>query len=1317
MKDYYIGLDIGTDSIGWAAADTDYRIMKFRGNAMWGTRLFDESNTAEERRSFRTARRRVMRKRDRLNTLESLFDEEITKKDPSFFQKLKESNLYFEDKSTECPYTLFNDPDYKDADYHRQYPTVYHLRKDLIENASEHDVRLVFLALHHIIKNRGHFLFDSLGENAISSFKTIFIEFCSFLNDEYSIDLQCDDPDGLSEILKDQSLGKAKKKAAILKFCDVSKKADPQLCAILSALSGSSVKLCDIFNDEELKTVEIKSIDFSGKFEDAQAELESILGERFELVAKMKAIYDWAVLADILSGEKYISFAKVKTYEKHKSDLKLLKKFVKRFCPDEYNNIFRISDVKLCNYVAYSGCVKQGGKTGVLEGTCTQTDFCAFLKKVLPSVDDPEYTEMFQEIENASFTPKQVTSDNGVIPMQVHRAELLKILENAQGYLPFLSEKDENGLTVSEKIVSIFDFRIPYYVGPLNTHSDKAWLVRKAGKITPWNFSQMVDIDLSAEKFISNLTSKCTYLPDKDVIPKFSLLYSSFTVLNELNNLRINGEKIAVEDKQNIYNTLFRARKKVTQKAIKDYFKALGYTDIDITGIDGDFKSTLRPYIELSDYELTNEEKEEAIKAITVFGDDKKLLRKRLSDRFGGKLSQSDILKISKLKYSGWGRLSKEFLTDIYSVDPETGEYFNIINALWSTNDNLMVLLGSKYTFAQEVEKARQVGCVGSIKEMVEELYVSPKVKRPIYQSVKIVQEIVKATGCAPKKIFVEMARGSQEKKRTVSRKSKLLDLYKTCKKEAEELYEQLESTPDDAFKRDKLYLYYTQFGKDMYTGESIPIENLFNKDIYDIDHIFPRSKVKDDSLDNRVLVKKTDNAEKKADYPLSSAIHAKMYGFWKFLKDKELISKTKFERLIRNTPLTDEELADFISRQLVETRQSTKAVAQILGSLYDKDHTEIVYVKAGTVSDFRQYYDMLKCREVNDLHHAKDAYLNIVVGNVYNERYTHNKINFIKGLQVSAYSLNAMFNYDVKNAWTAKDDLSLNIVKKQMNKNNILYTRYSYVQAGGLFDQMPLKKGNGQVPLKQNSPRSDISKYGGYNRPSAAFFAFAEYDDAKKDKRIKALIAIDSYRLKEYNADPEKYLREICGLKNPKILLKQIKYNACLSFNGCRMHISSKSGGGATIVYKPAVQLVLGYDLEKYIKTISKFVSGGWDRDYTKYDGLSPEKNTELFDALCHKMTDTVMAFNLGSIGAKTAAKKEIFKSLSVQEQCYVLLEILKIMHANVLAGDLTFIGEAKKAGVSTTNNKLSEIKGIRSVKLINQSVTGLYESETALI
>ena len=173
------------------------------------------------------------------------------------------------------------------------------------------------------------------------------------------------------------------------------------------------------------------------------------------------------------------------------------------------------------------------------------------------------------------------------------------------------------------------------------------------------------------------------------------------------------------------------------------------------------------------------------------------------------------------------------------------------------------------------------------MREVVEDLYVSPKVKRPVYQALKITKEIVKTqNGKTPDKIFIEMARGPEEKKRTVSRKNRLVELYKACKKDSEELFKQLEKTNEAEFKRDALYLYYTQFGKCMYTGEPILLENIYNRNIYDIDHIFPRSKVKDDSLDNRVLVKKEVNEAKDNNYPLSEDVRKSMYPHWKFLLD-----------------------------------------------------------------------------------------------------------------------------------------------------------------------------------------------------------------------------------------------------------------------------------------------------------------------------------------------------------------------------------------------------------------------------------------------
>lgn len=59
---YFLGLDIGTESVGWAVTTPDYKLVKRNGKALWGVRLFDEAQTAEERRGYRVARRRIERR-------------------------------------------------------------------------------------------------------------------------------------------------------------------------------------------------------------------------------------------------------------------------------------------------------------------------------------------------------------------------------------------------------------------------------------------------------------------------------------------------------------------------------------------------------------------------------------------------------------------------------------------------------------------------------------------------------------------------------------------------------------------------------------------------------------------------------------------------------------------------------------------------------------------------------------------------------------------------------------------------------------------------------------------------------------------------------------------------------------------------------------------------------------------------------------------------------------------------------------------------------------------------------------------------------
>ena len=105
MDKYYIGLDIGTNSVGWAVTDENYNILKRKGKRMWGIRLFEGANTAADRRSFRAGRRRLQRRKQRIYLLQELFAKEMQKTDPTFFIRLNESRLHVEDKSVCLLYT------------------------------------------------------------------------------------------------------------------------------------------------------------------------------------------------------------------------------------------------------------------------------------------------------------------------------------------------------------------------------------------------------------------------------------------------------------------------------------------------------------------------------------------------------------------------------------------------------------------------------------------------------------------------------------------------------------------------------------------------------------------------------------------------------------------------------------------------------------------------------------------------------------------------------------------------------------------------------------------------------------------------------------------------------------------------------------------------------------------------------------------------------------------------------------------------------------------------------------------------------------
>lgn len=1340
---YFLGLDIGTDSVGYAVTDEQYNLLKFHGEPAWGVTIFDQGSLSAERRSFRSARRRLDRRQQRRDLLQGLFAEEIAKKDPKFFIRLRESRLYRSEVGEK--FTLFNDADYTDKDYYEKYPTIHHLIYELMNSPEPHDARLVYLACAWLVTHRGHFL-SNIGVDNIEDIRDFGRAYDAlihyFVDNGYREPWVCDDTEAFAAILKEDLnvTGKGKKLAALLfDGGKAPKKGDDDfpfsLEGIVKLLAGSTVKLKDIFGNEEYD--EFGSVSL-GMDDEKLAEIAANIGDDFGLIEALRVVYDWAILADTLGSFETISEAKIRTYEQHKSDLALLKRIIRKYRNEEYDAVFR--DVDKDNYAAYVYHTDEKElnkfKRKDLES------FSKFVLKKLdgiePDEDDrDEFEDMKRRLELRTFMPKQKTTDNRVIPCQLYHFELKKILGNAENYLDFLKAQDD-GFTVSKKIESIFRFKIPYFVGPLNSDSEFAWLKREAGKIYPWNFEKMVDLDESENNFIKRMTNTCTYIPGEPVLPKDSLAYHKYTVLNEINNIKINGDRISVELKQDIYNNLFLQKKKITRKAIINYLLANGVIEKGeeelVTGIDIQINSNLSSQIafrRLIQNGVLTEDDVEAVIERSTYAEDKTRLSRWIEKKYPN-VSDDDRKYICRIKVKDFGRLSRRFLCEMEGVCQSTGEVFTIMSALWNTQDNLMELLSSKYTFKDELENLKKdyySEHPSNLNDRLTEMRVSNAVKRPIYRTLAIIKDVEKAFG-KPAKIFVETTRGAtadQKNKRTSSRKQQILELYKKCKDEdVRILKQQLEAMGDYADNKlqgDKLFLYYMQLGKCMYSGKPIDIEKLGTK-LYDIDHIYPQAYVKDDSvLNNKVLVLSEENGKKSDSYPIEDSVRHKMGGYWKSLKDAGLITDEKYKRLVRNTPFSVDEKTGFINRQIVETSQSTKAVAELLKARFPA--AEVVYCKAGLASDFRQAYDLLKSRTFNDLHHAKDAYINIVTGNVYSMKFTKRWFR-----PDSKYSLKTttLFNRPLicgdKTVWDGEGMLAK--VKKTVAKNNAHFTKYAYFKRGGLFKQMPIAAAEGLVPLKKGL---DTSKYGGYNQSSALFYIPVRF---KAGKKVDILVMSVEMRYGNRFLEEESFAREYSVSRIGQIIGKKVdsvefpmgmrpwKVNTMLELDGFRVCISGIASGAKCLIAQPIMQFAESIKWNNYMKRIERLVEKVSDnKNYifdSEYDKVERKMNEELYCIYLNKYRNTIFSKRV-SLPLQILEDGEYrFKVLDEVEQAKTLLHIHETFGRTSSGCDLTSIGGAPNAAATKSFSATMSNwkKKYKDVRIIDSSVSGLWEKKS---
>lgn len=1371
--EYSVGLDLGTASVGWAVTDADGKLLHFKKQPTWGSRLFDGASTAAEARSHRGQRRRYVRRRWRLDLLQSLLQEEVERVDLDFFLRLRQSRLVQDDPNkttSDYRWPIFNDSDFCEIDYYSSFPTIYHLRSFLMKTEERADIRLIYLALHNIVKCRGNFLREGQDLSAmnadpsasIAAFSRALAFWCEGAGGE-SGSL---DEAAVVNVLVADGLSNADRRDSIARLLKVSfgdSAADKKLNkALASAMVGLKTEFKDLFPDLRADATKIALSDD----EHVESLLEACPDEGKELFEALRGVYSAYVLQGLLAYApgKTISENMIAKYDQYGEDLALLKDLVRQYKDREsYERFFRgplrVGSGK------YDACSKEiAGYTKYNLGKTSYDDFAREVKGLFVGTEaenDPRFLSMMEAFGNQRFLRRLKTSDNGSICYQLHLEEMRAILENQGCFYPVLRAE-------KEKILSLVTFRIPYYVGPLTRKNarldahDKprfAWSERKPGMeqvaITPWNWEDVIDKNKSAENFIMRMTGTCTYLQGEDILPKSSLLYEEFCVLNELNGMRWTADgdderRFDEAQRKGIIEDLFHRYKTVSYKRIESWLKENGYAfSPHVLGGQGEtgLESKMASYIffakdvlgvnEISDSDRSMVE--EIILWNTLF-EDRSILKEKLQSKYGslgsGRLDDVQIKEICRKRLAGWGRLSRKFLTGL-RVDTQLGRK-SIMDILRDGDPNsdlrrgrtmvlMEILHDDDLGFQKEIDAFNSAYFDAAGDALgINDLPGSPAVRRTLNQAVKIVDEIARIAGRSPANVFIEVTREDDMRKKG-SRTRRRYDALKTAvaelKSQDPQLWSEIQGIkPDDLDER--LTLYFMQGGKCMYSKKPIDISQLHNTGRYEVDHIIPQSYVKDDSLENKVLVLREENQSKTDAMLIDPAVRKRMAGYWRSLHDAKLIGDKKYKNLTRST-IGDNAARGFIARQLVETSQTVKFAQTLLAAKYPD--AKVLPVKASLSHNLRESAGWIKCRAANDFHHAHDAYLACCIGlfvqrcypGIYERpiAYAHAMKKYVRdqaesfnathkapgsgGFIVGSFTRRHVDNETNEIIWDGPE--MLDCIYRALNYRQCYISRMPQEDTGAFWKETiysprdPKMGPKISLALKEGL---DPQVYGGYSSQQFAYFFIYEARD-KKNRRafrfaevpvwLASRIGDNENALFEYaKTMAETDGLECVGIQRAKIMKKQL-----VEINGERFFITGKSE------MRNAGQIAVSLDEVRALT--------GRSEPCRSLQDVASASNA------CGRLLDGVEAV-AGRLSRqiKVPDIRRNIEGLDEDKAAEILFRILSLANGSINMADLTAVGGNSHAGCMKPSYSKLLSDPETDFYIIDQSVTGMFERRT---
>lgn len=502
----------------------------------------------------------------------------------------------------------------------------------------------------------------------------------------------------------------------------------------------------------------------------------------------------------------------------------------------------------------------------------------------------------------------------------------------------------------------------------------------------------------------SHDVKKCEIYRDEDVAAKGTYTSEWATIYQKINNLSIicggDRRRLSNEERQ-IAVELAKKVEKVTYKAFRkaiklddDYrFSALNYSEKKKQGKkknEGESKSDV---VEINDVvdSLACEDKGDFItaknsnKIVKALNDNLKsdvelideiaeictkyksenLFRNAIAESkiIGGRLDEETIEKLSKIDMKGYGHLSLHVLREIL---PYLEEGMVYSDAMQKAGHN-----HSEHNF----EKQKFLGT----KEVYDAIggVTSPVVKRALSQTVKVIDAVIRQYG-SPYAINIELARDMSMTKDERDKLKKENDARAAKNEAIRENIAKLNAMPNSTNVL-KYKLYEEQDHKCAYSMETLDINHLFEDGYYEIDHIIPYSRSFDDSFNNKVLVLKRENQNKRNSTPVEyferiGRDYDEVLAFWKAVYQKRNRKKLEF---LQKKEINESE---WKNRALNDTRYASRMLANLIKDylLFDEKSKDkygrVETVKGAITSYLRRFWGVQKIREDGDKHHAVDA-------------------------------------------------------------------------------------------------------------------------------------------------------------------------------------------------------------------------------------------------------------------------------------------------------------------------------------------------------